>query len=362
MVLVAFVLVVSSVCLAQEKTPVPEHDGPYVFWHDSATATVFYLCQGEVHEQTFEDFDTLRFHKFCEEEAIKHAIPVEPPAIEPAVYTEVPRIFVVSDIHGEIEALLELLKAAGVIDDDTHWNWGDGHMVIDGDIFDRGDRVTEVLWLVYRLEQEARRAGGRVHYLIGNHDEMVIHGDNRYVHDKYTKGIARKARIRHQDLFGPSMELGRWLRTKPTIMRLNDVLFVHGGISPELVERGMTIESVNEQMRRTLTMNSGQIHFSDVPKFLLSSKGPLWYRGFVMDLDDRYDRLAKDEVASILEYFEASAVVVGHTETDQIEQHYDGLVYTVDVPLDELGTLQGLLWESGKFYRVTGTGVREVWE
>ena len=87
------------------------------------------------------------------------------------------------------------------------------------------------------------------------------------------------------------MELGRWLRTKPTMLRLNDILFVHGGVSPELVERGMTIESVNSLMRRALTMSSDQIHFSDEPKFLLSSMGPLWYRGFVIDMEESAQRL-----------------------------------------------------------------------
>ena len=153
-----------------------------------------------------------------------------------------------------------------------------------------------------------------------------------------------------------------WLRTKPTMLRLNDILFVHGGVSPELVERGMTIESVNSLMRRALTMSSDQIHFSDEPKFLLSSMGPLWYRGFVIDMEERYSRLTKEEVTAIVEYFDVSSIVVGHTETDQVEQHYGGLVYTVDVPLDELGTLQGLLWENSNFYRVTGAGELEIFD
>ena len=348
--------------LARDAGEVPEHDGPYVYWHDSITASVFYFCQGKIHEREFGDVDTLRFHRFCEEEAIEHTITAEPPAIEPATYIDVPRIFVVSDIHGEYEALIDLLQAAGIVDDELRWNWENGHLVVDGDIFDRGDRATETLWLVYRLEQEAPMDGGRVHYVLGNHDEMIIHGDNRYLNDKYTSGVVRKSRIRHEDLYGPDMELGRWLRTKPTMLRLNDILFVHAGISRELVERGLTIDAVNQKMRDALDMNSSQVRFSDEPRFLLGSKGPLWYRGMVIDLEDRYTRLTKEEVAAIVEYFGVSSIVVGHTETDQVEQHYDGLVYTIDVPLDELGTLQGLLWENGKFYRVTGMGAREGWD
>jgi len=356
------IILLGGVGFAQETAEVPEHEGPYVYWHDSTTATVFYYCQGTIREQKFEDIDTLRFHRFCEEEPIEHMVTAEPPKIGPCVYTDIPRIFVVSDIHGEYEAMIDLLQAAGVINDELRWNWGDGHLVVNGDIFDRGDRVTETLWLVYRLEQEAPLDGGRVHYVLGNHDEMVIHGDNRYINEKYMSGIARKSRIRHEDLYGPDMELGRWLRTKPTMLRLNDILFVHAGISPELVERGLTIDAVNRKMREALHMNSSQIRFSDEPRFLVSSRGPLWYRGMVIDMEDRYARLTKEEVAVIVDYFDVSSIVVGHTETDEVERHYGGLVYTIDVPLDELGTLQGLLWEDGKFYRVTGTGEREAWD
>ena len=356
------VILLGGIGLTQDTTEVPEHEGPYVYWHDSTTATVFYYCLGKIREQKYEDIDTLRFHRFCQEDPIKYTITAEPPTIEPSVYTDVPRIFVVSDIHGEYEALIDLLLVTGIIDDELHWNWGDGHLVVNGDIFDRGDRVTETLWLVYRLEHEAPLDGGRVHYTLGNHEGMVIHGDNRYINEKYTSGVARKSRIRHEDLYGPDMELGRWLRTKPTMLRLNDILFVHAGISPELVERGLTIDAVNRKMREALNMNSSQIRFDDDSRFIVSSKGPLWYRGMVIDMEDRYARLTKDEVTAIVEYFDVSSIVVGHTETDLVERHYDGLVYTVDVPLEELGTFQGLLWENGKFYRITGTGEREVWD
>ncbi len=355
-------LMLGGAALAQDTTVVPAHEGPYVYWHDSTTATVFYYCQGKINERKFENIDTLRFHRFCQDEPLDHTVVAQLPDIAQAVYADVPRIFAVSDIHGEYEPLVDFLQVAGIIDGGLHWSWGNGHLVFNGDTPDRGDMVTEIFWLIHRLEQEAAQVGGRVHYVLGNHDEMVMHGDNRYVNEKYLQGVARRSRIRHEELYGPAMELGRWLRSKPTMLRLNDILFVHGGVSPELVERGLTIDDVNRVMRQALYMNSCQIRFSDEPKFLLGSYGPLWYRGMVIDMEDRYARLTVDEVAAIAERYGASSIVVGHTETDLVDQHYGGLVYSIDVPLDELGTFQGLLWEAGKFYRVTGVGERESWD
>jgi len=37
-----------------------------------------------------------------------------------------------------------------------------------------GNKVTETLWLVYRLQHEARNFGGDVFVLLGNHDLMEV--------------------------------------------------------------------------------------------------------------------------------------------------------------------------------------------
>jgi hypothetical protein len=152
------------------------------------------------------------FDGFCDDSLTSYRIARRAPTEGPEVQDGISRIFAVSDIHGEYEALVGLLANAGVIDEEQHWNWGDGHLVVLGDIFDRGDRVTECLWLIHALELEAEEAGGRVHYTLGNHEVMVLQGDLRYVNAKYLEGIVQETGIDYQDLFGPAMEFGRWLR------------------------------------------------------------------------------------------------------------------------------------------------------
>ncbi len=86
-----------------------------------------------------------------------------------------------SDIEGEFEAFRNLLIANQVMDSLYRWTFGRGHLVICGDLFDRGNDVAAVLWLLYKLEDEARGMGGAVHTILGDHDIMNLSGDFRYV-------------------------------------------------------------------------------------------------------------------------------------------------------------------------------------
>ena len=81
--------------------------------------------------------------------------------------------------------MIELLTNNKIINNDLNWDFGEGHLVIVGDIFDRGSKVNEVLWLIYKLEIQARKMGGRVHFLLGNHDYMVLQRDLRYINSRW---------------------------------------------------------------------------------------------------------------------------------------------------------------------------------
>ena len=88
---------------------------------------------------------------------------------EPSVDIETPSKFLaISDFDGHIEGLTMVLIGEGIIDNDFNWTYGDGHLMISGDLFDRGYNITESMWLLYKLESEAEAQGGKVHLIIGN--------------------------------------------------------------------------------------------------------------------------------------------------------------------------------------------------
>jgi hypothetical protein len=349
-------LAVPDAARAQAASVEQLNDGPHVYWESKTDAIVFYLCGGELAMQRYRTSSNLTFKGMCGDSLVTHDFPARRPTIQPFEFSDAPKIFAVSDIHGDYEDLVRLLQAAGVIDEHLGWSWGTGHMVVVGDVFDRGDQVTECLWLIHRLEREAKTAGGRLHYVLGNHEMMVLRGDERYVNAKYTGGIVRYTNIDHRDLYGPEMELGRWLRTKNLAVRINGILFVHGGLGPAVVERGMDLKSMNRIGRKLIDLRSSQLFFTEGPYFVNGDEGPLWYRGYHYGREGRYQRITPEELDAVLAFYGAEVVVVGHSERDSVEELYDGRVYGVDVPVTELGGFEGLLWENGSFSVVKDDG------
>lgn len=335
-------------------------EGPHVFWQNDSTAIVFYYCNDKIESRTFSVSDTLRFFGFCGDTNTEYIITAAAPTPGPDSLADVEKLFAISDIHGDYEHFVEILVTASVIDSNLHWIWEQGHLVVNGDVFDRGPAVTECLWLIYRLEREAALAGGAVHLLLGNHELMVLRGDLRYVHERYLDGICRKSRCSYDDLFGPDMELGRWLRTKHTIMRINRTLFVHGGLRVDHVRDSSARGIINGLVRSGLDYSSPRLCFNDSIKTLYGSKGPMWFRGSTHELEGRYPAQTTVQIDSILMLCNVDEMVIGHTEQDSIVTYHDGKVIAIDVDVETLGGQRALLWQNGHFYTVSNDGTQRL--
>jgi hypothetical protein len=239
-------------------------------------------------------------------------------------------IFVVADTHGEYEILARMLQAHGVVDRQLHWSFGKGQLVVLGDVFDRGAQQVEILWLLYELEEQARRAGGALHFVLGNHELMVLGGDLRYLHGKYHATAAALGATSYSELFSPDTVLGQWLRSKPALIKLNDVLYLHGGLSPALVERKLTLAQINATIRG---IAAGAALPGDAEReraqFLVGQDGPLWYRGYFAPAPD--GGASEQDVSRVLAHFAARRIVVGHTRVPTIQVMYQGRVIAVQV-------------------------------
>src|SRR5688572_31374671 len=91
------------------------------------------------------------------------------------------RIVAVGDIHGAHDQFVSVLTRAGLIDSGGGWTGGATTLVQTGDYTDRGAKVRAVLDLLMALEERARKGGGQVTTLLGNHEVMNIIGDLRDV-------------------------------------------------------------------------------------------------------------------------------------------------------------------------------------
>lgn len=238
-----------------------------------------------------------------------------------------PRFAAISDIHGQYHLMLQLLQAAGIIDAEHNWRYGRNHLVVVGDVMDRGDKVTEALWLLYQLQQQAQAAGGALHLLPGNHETMVLRGDLRYVHPRYLQ-VARQLDTQLPALFGTDTVLGQWLRQLPLFIRINDTLFVHGGLSPELSTRSQSPAQLLNSFGQSWGLTKQQLQQHELWQFLQGSTGPLWYRGYFSHTSSTATDIT--QLRQQLAAFGAQQIVVGHTSMDDVYQHHGGLVYSVD--------------------------------
>lgn len=106
-------------------------------------------------------------------------------AIEPTEYILPNKMLIISDIEGNFKGFKSILLGNKIIDNKLNWTFGNNHLVLVGDFFDRGLNITECLWLIYKLEIEAEKQGGKLHFILGNHEMMNLKGQLKYIRDKY---------------------------------------------------------------------------------------------------------------------------------------------------------------------------------
>jgi len=323
----------------------------------------------------------------------------------------------IGDVHGDFDDFTAILQRVDLIDEQRHWTGGKTTLLQLGDLIDRGPKPREVLDLMMSLDQQAEKAGGKVVSLLGNHEVMNLMGDLRYVSVGNFKSFAdddsEKRRsgafqqymawrkdhpqllaelnqpvlpetesewmIRHplgfieqREAFGPGGIYGKWLRQRSAVARIGGVIFLHGGINPDL--SSMELDQINERIRSEIHQyDDARQYFAQenvlLPFFTLQESiavaqaelmverkqpasssaprvarleqflelgswlcvredGPVWYRA--------YDQWSEEEGASkadkILAAYHATHIVTGHTvqRTASIRPRFDGKILLID--------------------------------
>ncbi len=270
---------------------------------------------------------------------------------ENSEFPKVGKLLALSDIEGNFSAFRKLLQVNNVVDNDLNWTFGDGHLVLIGDFFDRGKQVTEILWLIYSLEEKAKAYGGYVHMVLGNHEIMNLSGDLRFVHQKYIDN-AGLLNIKYQSLYNESSELGRWLRTKNIVEKIGDNLFVHGGISGEINKLNLSVPDINT-LSRPYYADSTFNYTNKKIDTIFSDLGPFWYRGYY---NNTLKKVSLQQIDSTLSQFRVKHIVTGHSiVADTVSVWYNGRVINTDTHHAE-GKSEALLIEREKYYRVNAEG------
>ena len=271
---------------------------------------------------------------------------------EESVYEMPEKLTAISDIEGQYGAFKQFLIGNGVMNAKYEWTYGKGHLVTVGDFFDRGLLVTQTLWLIYHLEQQAERVGGKVHFILGNHDLMNMNDDFRYVRKKYFEN-EKLLQEDYYNLYKPHTELGRWLGTKNLVERIGDYVFVHAGISVEVANLGLSVEELNSKARDYYFDNRKAQQMKDNLYSTMYQFGisPMWYRGWGKQTID------PTEAETIMEKWKVGKFVIGHTLYPEVTYLMNRRVIDLDVEHAQ-GVIQGVLIEKGKEYKVNEKGER----
>ena len=313
-------------------------------------------------------------------------------------WQDVDRIVAIGDVHGDYDNYIAVLKEAGVVNRRGRWAAGKTHVVQVGDIPDRGPDTLKIIQHLQKLEKQAVKAGGYLHLLIGNHEYMNITGDLRYVHPgeyeafetrnskqvrdnyyNYVAGTLKQQRetaetnggdashlpvvddtfkqnwyaehplgfVEHRLAWQKGGELFEWVAGHNTIIRINDTLFLHGGLSDELIP--MTLRDINNRVRAELNREPVKGEPLGTASF-----GPLWYRGLARG-DEATERAA---LQAVLSHYGAETIVLGHTpDLNVITPRFDGRVIIIDTGISAYygGHRASLLMEDGAKTALHGT-------
>lgn len=297
----------------------------------------------------------------------------------------VDRIVAIGDVHGDYDAFASLLRTAKLIGTGTSWTGGSSHLVLPGDYIDRGKDSRKVMDLLMALEPRAEKAGGRVHALLGNHETMNLYGDLRYNvaadYDAFRGSNSEELReeslrlalqaqrakdgpgvdapafrkkfegehplgwVERQEAFSAEGRYGKWLRQKDVAVKINDLIFLHGGISPKYASS--TVDSLNASVHAELA------DFSKIKGGVVEDPdGPLWYRGLAQSPEN--DSAVAGGLDTFLRNQQARHLVIGHTPQLAVLPRFQGKVIAIDVGLSAYfgGPPAFLLVENGKYFAV----------
>jgi len=287
----------------------------------------------------------------------------------------VARIVAIGDVHGAFDNMVAVLKNAGILDEKLKWKGGKAHLVQNGDVVDRGPHSRKAMDLLMELEEQAEKAGGRVHVLIGNHEAMNLVGildlvskgeyesytdrDSRRLRevafDRYYEQMKREAKerseelpdkndlrqefeekypmgfVEHRQAFSASGRYGKWIRGNNVAVKINGIVFSHGDWSEKMAAIG--IAEVNRRVRAELS--------DEVPLeggIAFDPDSPLQYRGLAHTALTIASQQAEEaRVTAILASLGATRMVVGHTLTSGvIESRFGGKHVSIETGMLEL--------------------------
>lgn len=332
-------------------------DAPHFFHQKDGSVLAKWISGNKIKTRKFakgKPIEGIGFDKL-----LGKKLHLEPLKVGPAIWEQPKKFLAISDVEGKFLYMVRFLTNSGVIDKDLNWTFGKGHLICIGDMLDRGEQVTETLLLLLRMYKDAKKAGGHVHFVLGNHEVMMMGGDVRYTAPKY-KAVAASFGIPCRGLVGADTEIGRFMRTRHSLVRVGDYLFVHAGISTQIANTKLGIKKLNDLIRSVLGVPPTEIKDRFVQAVAWGTLGPLWYRGYFKEFEASFGPQPLPEAMDkILAAFGAKTIVIGHTQVGSVSSMFGKRrVIAIDIPWTDVNQVRGILVQGEKLEVVDVNGKR----
>lgn len=264
------------------------------------------------------------------------------------------RIIVIGDLHGDYQALISILKMTNLINENLQWTGGKTIVVQVGDTLDskRPDLLMDSVYknspeelklfnFIDSLNIEARKQGGKVISILGNHELYTFYLDRNEGIDfseKYVKEVDRnsyrKLGYSRWDYYSPGNPGSiRLAKTRPLLHKEGKFLFVHG--SP-------TVEFIKSAQRKNGKIDINAVN-KNVSDWLLGKREAPEYMSDYSNINPLFNRdlsqgkMSREDCkmySGYLKHFDGiEYIIMGHTVHDSINSVCNDKFIRTDVAM-----------------------------
>ena len=242
----------------------------------------------------------------------------------------VEKIVVIGDIHADYEILLAVLKKAGLINDKLEWIGGKTYLVMIGDLVDgkariddwNGDSDIKVINFLGKLIKKAKRKGGDVIILLGNHEFMNIRGNFNYSGSNGIKQMGGE--LKRLKYF--NNQFLSFAKKCFLAVNIGGWIFCHAGIVPEISKK-YSIPKLNAMLHKFLSTQMN-LHEDTVFFEIISGEN-----GILTTREFGTNNINCKRLISTLENLNANHMVIGHTVQEKVNDICNKKLWRVDVGL-----------------------------
>jgi hypothetical protein len=246
--------------------------GPFLFWRGDtldvhtveAGFMQYYAPKKYIYTET-EAFNTI-FECFEAERKYSISFKLQRIKAPPSTYELPEKMLILGGEASNFEGFKTALIGNGVVDKALNWTFGKGHLVItSAPMYANGSNNEFLYWLLYKLEQEAENAGGKVHIVFGQDPFRKLKKEDRQP-SRYRPDFFKIQDWDNDTVFQKNSEIGRWLHSKNVVENIGGYLILESGLSEDLID-GVALDTINNAFRTAyLTLkqgNYGEFYLND---------------------------------------------------------------------------------------------------